>query len=85
MSSSGSRVSLQKLSSEKKARRVKFYRNGDKYFRGVIYVLQQDRTRTFDNLLDDLNNILIDQVRRKRVLLMLLPTLRASQGVYCSD
>lgn len=69
--SSGGRVSLQKLSSGKKARRVKFYRNGDKFFRGVVYVLQPDRTRTLDILLDDLNSILIDQVSRLLSLFLL--------------
>ena len=56
------RISLLKLSAEKKARRVKFYRNGDKYFKGVSYSIMNAKFRTFDSLLDDLNNVLIDQV-----------------------
>jgi doublecortin-like kinase 1/2 len=56
------RISLQKLSSEKKAKRVKFYRNGDKYFKGVSYSIMNEKFRNFDSLLDDLNNVLIDQV-----------------------
>lgn len=56
------RISLQQLSSGKKAKRIKLYRNGDKFFKGIIYPLSVERIRTFDAFLEDLTRILVDQV-----------------------
>lgn len=60
LSPSGTR--LQKLSEEKKAKRLKFYINGDKYFKGVIYPFSPEKIRSFDSLLEDLTRLLIGQV-----------------------
>lgn len=56
------RMSLQQLSSGKKAIRIKLYRNGDKFFKGIIYPLSTERIRSFDAFLEDLTRILVDQV-----------------------
>lgn len=53
---------LQALSSEKKAKKVRFYRNGDRYFKGIVYAISNDRFRSFDALLADLTRSLSDNV-----------------------
>ncbi|XP_034461646.1 neuronal migration protein doublecortin-like isoform X1 [Hippoglossus hippoglossus] len=53
---------LQALSNEKKAKKVRFYRNGDRYFKGIVYAVAGDRFRTFDALLADLTRSLSDHI-----------------------
>lgn len=53
---------LQSLTSEKRARKVRFYRNGDKYFKGLVYAVSNDRFRSFDALLMELTRSLSDNV-----------------------
>ncbi|XP_077380947.1 serine/threonine-protein kinase DCLK2 isoform X2 [Festucalex cinctus] len=53
---------LQSLTSEKKARKVRFYRNGDKYFKGLVYAVSSDRFRSIDALLMELTRSLSDNV-----------------------
>ncbi|KAM4627240.1 serine/threonine-protein kinase DCLK1-like isoform 2-T2 [Polymixia lowei] len=53
---------LQALSSEKKAKKVRFYRNGDRYFKGIVYAISQERFRSLDALLADLTRALSDNV-----------------------
>ncbi|XP_036810188.1 serine/threonine-protein kinase DCLK2-like isoform X2 [Oncorhynchus mykiss] len=53
---------LQSLTSEKKAKKVRFYRNGDKYFKGLVYAVSNDRFRSFDALLMELTRSLSDNV-----------------------
>uniref|UniRef100_A0A8B9H4Q8 Doublecortin domain-containing protein n=1 Tax=Astyanax mexicanus TaxID=7994 RepID=A0A8B9H4Q8_ASTMX len=53
---------LQALTSEKKAKKVRFYRNGDRYFKGIVYAVANDRFRTFDALLADLTRSLSDHI-----------------------
>ncbi|XP_061903009.1 serine/threonine-protein kinase DCLK1-like isoform X2 [Entelurus aequoreus] len=53
---------LQALSAEKRAKKVRFYRNGDRYFNGVVYAVSADRFRTFDALLADLTRCLSGNV-----------------------
>ncbi|XP_034146948.1 serine/threonine-protein kinase DCLK2 isoform X2 [Esox lucius] len=53
---------LQSLTSEKKAKKVRFYRNGDKYFKGLVYAVSSDRFRSFDALLKELTRSLSDNV-----------------------
>uniref|UniRef100_A0A8C7L2I8 Serine/threonine-protein kinase DCLK2 n=1 Tax=Oncorhynchus kisutch TaxID=8019 RepID=A0A8C7L2I8_ONCKI len=53
---------LKTLSSEKKAKKVRFYRNGDRYFNGIVYAISADRFRSFDALLADLTRSLSDNV-----------------------
>ncbi|KAJ8403602.1 hypothetical protein AAFF_G00349280 [Aldrovandia affinis] len=53
---------LQALSSEKRAKKVRFYRNGDKYFKGLVYAVSNDRFRSFDALLMELTRSLSDNL-----------------------
>lgn len=53
---------LQTLTNEKKAKKVRFYRNGDRYFRGIVYAVANERFRTFDALLEDLTRSLSDNI-----------------------
>lgn len=54
---SNNRVSLQRLSAEKRAKRLKFFVNGDKYFKGCVYAFNEKTIRTFDALIQDLNRL----------------------------
>uniref|UniRef100_A0A671ECG1 non-specific serine/threonine protein kinase n=1 Tax=Rhinolophus ferrumequinum TaxID=59479 RepID=A0A671ECG1_RHIFE len=53
---------LQALSSEKKAKKARFYRNGDRYFKGLLFAISSDRFRSFDALLMELTRSLSDNV-----------------------
>ncbi|XP_069878289.1 serine/threonine-protein kinase DCLK2 isoform X1 [Dipodomys merriami] len=53
---------LQALSSEKKAKKARFYRNGDRYFKGLLFAISGDRFRSFDALLAELTRSLSDNV-----------------------
>uniref|UniRef100_A0A665VEK6 Serine/threonine-protein kinase DCLK2 n=1 Tax=Echeneis naucrates TaxID=173247 RepID=A0A665VEK6_ECHNA len=53
---------LQALSSEKKAKKIRFYRNGDRYFKGIVYAISQERFRSLEALLADLTRALSDNV-----------------------
>ena len=48
------RTSLMNMCKEKKAKKVRFYRNGDRFFKGMIYAVSPERFRTFDSLLVEL-------------------------------
>ncbi|CAK6977546.1 serine/threonine-protein kinase DCLK2-like [Scomber scombrus] len=53
---------LQALTSEKKAKKVRFYRNGDGYFKGLVYAVSSDRFRSYDALLMELTRSLSDNL-----------------------
>ncbi|XP_052396187.1 neuronal migration protein doublecortin-like [Carassius gibelio] len=53
---------LQALSSEKRAKKVRFYRNGDRYFKGLVYAVSVDRFRSLDALLAELTRALADNL-----------------------
>nr|XP_055044866.1 serine/threonine-protein kinase DCLK2 isoform X5 [Misgurnus anguillicaudatus] len=53
---------LQALSSEKRAKKVRFYRNGDRYFKGLVYAVSQDRFRSLDALHAELTRSLTDNL-----------------------
>ncbi|XP_040274466.1 serine/threonine-protein kinase DCLK2 isoform X2 [Bufo bufo] len=53
---------LQALSSERKAKKVRFYRNGDRYFKGLPYAVSAERFRSFEGLLMELTRSLSDNV-----------------------
>uniref|UniRef100_L7N3N9 Serine/threonine-protein kinase DCLK2 n=1 Tax=Xenopus tropicalis TaxID=8364 RepID=L7N3N9_XENTR len=53
---------LQALSSERKAKKVRFYRNGDRYFKGLPYAVSAERFRSLDALLMELTRSLSDNV-----------------------
>ncbi|XP_069600152.1 serine/threonine-protein kinase DCLK2 isoform X2 [Ranitomeya imitator] len=53
---------LQALSSERRAKKVRFYRNGDRYFKGLPYAVSAERFRSLDALLMELTRSLSDNV-----------------------
>ncbi|XP_071951404.1 serine/threonine-protein kinase DCLK1-like [Antedon mediterranea] len=55
------RTSLRKLTTDKKAIKVRFYRNGDRLFKGITYAVSPERFRNFEALLADLTRTLADQ------------------------
>ena len=50
------------VSQDKRARKVKFYINGDKFFKGAVIAVSQEKFRTFDKLLEHLTRIMCNQV-----------------------
>ena len=46
----------------KKAKRVRFFRNGDKFYTGVVMAVTQERYRSFDSLASDLTRALVTSV-----------------------
>uniref|UniRef100_A0A8C7WMC2 Serine/threonine-protein kinase DCLK2 n=1 Tax=Oryzias sinensis TaxID=183150 RepID=A0A8C7WMC2_9TELE len=53
---------LQTLTSERRAKKVRFYRNGDRYFKGLVYAVSSDRFRSYDALLMELTRSLADNL-----------------------
>ncbi|KAL5289033.1 DCLK1 family protein [Megaselia abdita] len=47
----------------RKAKRIKFYRNGDKFFSGITIPVSTDRYRSFESLAEDLTKLLEDNVK----------------------
>lgn len=45
-----------------KAKRIRFYHNGNKYFSGVVVPVASERYRSFDSLTTELTNILMKSV-----------------------
>lgn len=48
--------------SRKKAKKVRFFRNGDKFFGGVVFAVTPEKYRNFDSLVNDLTRALIPNV-----------------------
>ncbi|OWR48447.1 Calcium/calmodulin-dependent protein kinase type 1 [Danaus plexippus plexippus] len=46
----------------RKAKRIRFFRNGDKFYSGVIIPVLPERYRSFDSLTADLTRVLVDNV-----------------------
>ncbi|XP_077400132.1 serine/threonine-protein kinase DCLK2-like [Vanacampus margaritifer] len=53
---------LQALTLEKRAKKVRFYRNGDRSFKGLVYAVSSDRFRSYDGLLMELTRSLADNL-----------------------
>ncbi|XP_061619938.1 serine/threonine-protein kinase DCLK2-like isoform X2 [Phyllopteryx taeniolatus] len=53
---------LQALTLEKRAKKVRFYRNGDRSFKGLVYAVSSDRFRSYDALLAELTRSLADNL-----------------------
>ncbi|XP_057710438.1 serine/threonine-protein kinase DCLK2-like [Corythoichthys intestinalis] len=53
---------LQALTLEKRAKKVRFYRNGDRSFKGLLYAVSSDRFRSYDALLVELTRSLADNL-----------------------
>ncbi|KAG7515310.1 hypothetical protein JOB18_005040 [Solea senegalensis] len=75
---------LQALSNEKKAKKVRFYRNGDRYFKGIVYAVANDRFRTFDALLADLTRSLSDHINLPQGVRFIF-TIDGSQRISTLD
>jgi len=56
------RTSLIQVSSGRKARKVRFFINGDKFFKGAVIAVNNEKFRTFDKLLEHLTRIMCTQV-----------------------
>jgi len=56
------RHSIINISSDKRARKVKFYINGDKFFKGAVIAVNNEKFRTFDKLLEHMTKIMCNQV-----------------------
>lgn len=50
------RSSLMTITSSKRAKKVRFYRNGDRFFQGMVYAVSPERFRTFESLLAELTS-----------------------------
>ena len=46
----------------RKAKRIRFYRNGDRFYKGVTMAVTPERYRSFDSLVADLTRALVDNV-----------------------
>lgn len=49
-------------SKAQKAKRIRFYHNGNKFFNGVVIPVAPERYRSFDSLTNELTNILTKSV-----------------------
>ena len=58
----GHRASLINASTEKKAKKVRFFINSDKFFKGATIAVSSEKFRTFDKLLEHLTRIMCNQV-----------------------
>lgn len=46
----------------RKAKRIRFYRNGDRFYKGVMMAVTPERYRSFDSLVADLTRALVENV-----------------------
>jgi len=58
----GNRASIIQVSDDKRAKKVKFFINGDKFFKGAVIAVNNEKFRTFDKLLEHLTRIMCNQV-----------------------
>ena len=56
------RTSLIHISAEKRAKKVRFFINSDKFFKGAIIAVSGEKFRTFEKLLEHLTRIMCNQV-----------------------
>jgi len=60
--SASHRASIIQVSADKRAKKVKFFINGDKFFKGAVIAVNNEKFRTFDKLLEHLTRIMCNQV-----------------------
>lgn len=70
--SSSNRCSLFQISSEKRAKKVRFFINNDRFFKGATIAVSAEKFRTFDKLLEHLTRIMRREVKSKSYLTMKL-------------
>jgi len=56
------RTSIIQVSTEKRAKKVRFFINGDKFFKGAVIAVSNEKFRTYDKLLEHLTRIMCTQV-----------------------
>jgi len=56
------RASIIQVSADKRAKKVKFFINGDKFFKGAVIAVNNEKFRTFDKLLEHMTKIMCNQV-----------------------
>ena len=61
-SSNSNRHSSSFIKATRKAKRIRFYRNGDKFYNGVVVAVSNERYKSFDSLITDLTRALISNV-----------------------
>ena len=61
MASGGQRASIIQIS-ERRARKVRFFINSDRFFKGAVIAVSSEKFRTFDRLLEHLSRIMCNQV-----------------------
>jgi hypothetical protein len=59
---SNHRTSLLHIPAEKRARKVRFFINNDRFYKGVVIAVSTEKFRTFEKLLDHLTHIMCNQV-----------------------
>ena len=62
LANSSHRTSILNISAEKRARKVRFFINNDKFFKGAVIAVSGEKFRTFDKLLEHLTRIMCNQV-----------------------
>lgn len=75
---------LQALTLEKRAKKVRFYRNGDQYFKGLVYAVSSDRFRSYDALLMELTRSLADNLHLPQGVCTIY-TIDGSKKITCMD
>lgn len=55
-------LNVLRMPATKKAKRIRFFRNGDKFYTGVVMAVTQERYRSFDSLASDLTRALVTSV-----------------------
>ncbi|CAL8286454.1 unnamed protein product [Arctogadus glacialis] len=76
---------LQSLRLDKKAKKVRFYRNGEKYFKGLVYAVSNDRFCSMDALLTELTRSLSDNVNLPHIKVRALYTADGSKKILSLD
>jgi len=69
------------VSADKRAKKVKFFINGDKFFKGAVIAVNNEKFRTFDKLLEHLTRIMCNQVTLPNGV----RTIFSVEGRVCTD
>lgn len=56
------RVSSSRTTPAVKARRIRFYRNGDRFYAGIVLAVSAERYRSFESLVEDLTRLMEERI-----------------------
>lgn len=56
------RISSSRTTPALKARRIRFYRNGDRFYAGIVLAVSAERYRSFESLVEDLTRLMEDRI-----------------------